>query len=86
MSAPSPPASAPLRKLRARRLRDEVLLGAVVIALVVALASMFAVSVVIRQQYLDQSNAVLNKAFSRLTFDPMHSAWESLTDVLKKGR
>ena len=33
-----------------------------------------------------QLNAVLNKAFSRLTFDPMHSAWESLTDVLKKGR
>ena len=33
-----------------------------------------------------QLNAVLHKAFSRLTFDPMHSAWESLTDVLKKGR
>ena len=33
-----------------------------------------------------QLNAVLNKAFSRLTFDPMHSAWESLTDVLKRGR
>ena len=33
-----------------------------------------------------QLNAVLSKAFSRLTFDPMHSAWESLTDVLKKGR
>lgn len=31
-------------------------------------------------------DAVLNKAFSRLTFDPMHSAWESLTDVLKKER
>ena len=30
-------------------------------------------------------NALLNKAFSRLTFDPMHSAWESLNDVLKKG-
>ncbi len=30
-------------------------------------------------------NAQLNKAFSRLTFDPMHSAWESLNDVLKKG-
>ncbi len=33
-----------------------------------------------------QLNAVLNTAFSRLTFDPMHSAWESLTDVLKKGK
>ena len=32
-----------------------------------------------------QLNALLNKAFSRLTFDPMHSAWESLNDVLKKG-
>ena len=30
-------------------------------------------------------NAQLNKAFPRLTFDPMHSAWESLNDVLKKG-
>lgn len=34
----------------------------------------------------DQLNAVLNKAFTRLTFDPMHSAWESLNDVLKRGR
>ena len=33
-----------------------------------------------------QLNAVLNKAFSRQTFDPMHSAWESLNDVLKRGR
>ncbi len=33
----------------------------------------------------DQLNAVLNKAFTRLTFDPMHSAWESLNDVLKRG-
>ena len=33
-----------------------------------------------------QLNAVLHAAFSRLTFDPMHSAWESLTDVLKKGK
>lgn len=32
-----------------------------------------------------QLNDVLNKAFTRLTFDPMHSAWESLNDVLKKG-
>lgn len=33
-----------------------------------------------------QLNAVLNKAFARQTFDPMHSAWESLNDVLKRGR
>jgi len=43
-------------------LRDELLLGAVVIAVVVALASMLAVSVVIRQQHLDASNAELTKA------------------------
>jgi|GEM_PF-3419528 diguanylate cyclase (GGDEF)-like protein len=61
MSDHPPPAGTP-RKPHARQLRDQLLLGAVVIALVVALASMFAVSVVIRQQYLDQSNAMLNKA------------------------
>ncbi len=33
-----------------------------------------------------QLNVVLNKAFTRQTFDPMHSAWESLNDVLKRGR
>ena len=33
-----------------------------------------------------QLNAVLNRAFTRQTFDPMHSAWESLNDVLKRGR
>ena len=33
-----------------------------------------------------QLNAVLNKALTRQTFDPMHSAWESLNDVLKRGR
>ena len=33
-----------------------------------------------------QLNAVLNKAFARQTIDPMHSAWESLNDVLKRGR
>ena len=31
-------------------------------------------------------NALLYTAFSRLTFDPMHAAWESLSDVLKRGR
>lgn len=32
-----------------------------------------------------QLSVELNTAFSRLTFDPMHSVWESLNDVLKKG-
>lgn len=31
-------------------------------------------------------NSVLNKAFMHLTFDPMHAAWESLNDVLKRGK
>ncbi|MCW5223492.1 regulatory protein GemA [Verminephrobacter aporrectodeae subsp. tuberculatae] len=33
-----------------------------------------------------QLDAVLHKAFTHQTFDPMHSAWESLNDVLKRGR
>ncbi len=31
-------------------------------------------------------NDALNTAFARLTFDPMHHAWECLNDVLKRGR
>lgn len=34
----------------------------------------------------DQLNAALSNAFTRLTFDPMYSAWVSLNDVLKRGR
>lgn len=45
-----------------RRLRDELLIGALMIGVVVALASMLAVSVVISQQYLEQSRAQLSKA------------------------
>lgn len=43
-------------------LRNRLLLGAVAISIVVALSSMLAVAWVIRQQHLDQSNALLAKA------------------------
>ncbi len=56
--------------MRFKRLRDELLLVAVVISMGVALVSMVAVAVVIRQQHLDQSNAVLTKA-SRLIDDSL---------------
>lgn len=48
--------------MKVRRLKNKLLLGAISISLVVALAFMLAVSWVIRQQYLDQSNALLHKA------------------------
>ena len=48
--------------MRIARLRDELLVGAIIISIVVTLASMLAVSVVIRQQYMDQSHAILAKA------------------------
>lgn len=48
--------------MRSRRLRDELLIGALAISIAVTLASMLAVSVVISQQYLDQSRAQLGKA------------------------
>ncbi len=63
--------------MRIHRLRDTLLLGAVVIAVVVALASMLAVSVVIRQQHLDQSNAVLTKA-SRVIDESLNDRKASL--------
>jgi PAS domain S-box-containing protein len=44
------------------RLRDKLLLRAITIGMVVALASMLAASVVIRQQNLDQSTILLRKA------------------------
>lgn len=56
--------------MRFKRLRDELLLVAIIISMGVALVSMLAVSVVIRQQHLDQSNAVLTKA-SRLIDDSL---------------
>lgn len=72
------PHSSPRSTLtRTRRLRDELLLGAAVIALVVALASMLTVAVVIRQQYLDQSNAALNKA-ARVIEDTLNDRKASL--------
>jgi diguanylate cyclase (GGDEF)-like protein len=56
--------------MKITRLRDKLLLGAVAISLMVALASMLAVSWVIRQQFLDQSNALLRKA-ARLIDDSL---------------
>ncbi len=56
--------------MRFKRLRDELLLVAVIISMGVALVSMVAVSIVIRQQHLDQSNAQLTKA-SRLIDDSL---------------
>lgn len=50
--------------MKVRQLKNKLLLGAVAISFVVALASMLAVSWVIRQQYLEQSNALLRKASS----------------------
>jgi diguanylate cyclase (GGDEF)-like protein len=63
--------------MRIKRIRDELLLGALVIGVVVALASMLAVSVVIRQQHLDQSNAGLAKA-SRVIDDNLNDRKASL--------
>ena len=48
--------------MKMMRLRDKILLGAVAISIVVALASMLAVSWVISQQYQDQSHALLSKS------------------------
>lgn len=48
--------------MRISRLRDELLIGSVFISIAVAFASMLSVSVLIRHQYLEQSNATLTKA------------------------
>lgn len=48
--------------MRITRLRDKLLFSVVAISILVAAASMLAVSLVIRQQHLDQSNALLRKA------------------------
>jgi diguanylate cyclase (GGDEF)-like protein len=50
--------------LTIRRLRDKLLLGAVGISIVVALASMMAVSLVIQKQDQNRSNTELRKAFT----------------------
>lgn len=60
-----------------RRLRDELLIGALLIGVVVALASMLAVSAVISQQYLDQSRAQLSKA-SRVVEEQLEDRQNSL--------
>lgn len=49
--------------MKVRRLRDQLLVGAVIISIAVVLASMIAVSLVIRHQHLDQSNAALTRAY-----------------------
>ncbi len=48
--------------MRIRRLRNKLLLGAVAICILLALAYMTAVSLIIREQYLDQSNSLLQNA------------------------
>lgn len=62
--------------MRIRLLRDKLLLSVVAISMVVALASMLAVSFVIRQQHLDQSNALLRKA-SRVINDSLDERKEN---------
>jgi diguanylate cyclase (GGDEF)-like protein len=48
--------------MRIRLLRNKLLLSVAAVSIVFALASMLAVSFVVRQQHLDQSNALLHKA------------------------
>ncbi len=48
--------------MKISRLRDKLLISVVAISILVALASMIAVSLVVRQQHLDQSHALLRKA------------------------
>lgn len=43
-------------------------------------------SVPLSDEKRDELNAALSLAFRRQTFDPMHTAWECLTDVLNKAR
>ncbi|HQT25419.1 MAG TPA: PAS domain-containing protein, partial [Burkholderiales bacterium] len=48
--------------MKIRRLRNKLLLGAVAICVLLALGYMSAVSLIIREQYLDQSNSLLQNA------------------------
>jgi len=48
--------------MQIRRIRDKLLLSAVAIGVVVAMVALLAVSLVIRQQHLDQANTLLRKA------------------------
>lgn len=43
-------------------------------------------SIPLTDEKRDELNAALSLAFRRQTFDPMHAAWEYLTDVLIKAR
>lgn len=43
-------------------------------------------SIPLSDEKRDELNAALSLAFRRQTFDPMHTAWECLTDVLNKAR
>lgn len=63
--------------MKIKRLRDKLLLGALVIGVLVALASMLAVSWVIRQQHMAQSNALLAKA-SRVIDDSLAERKDNL--------
>lgn len=63
--------------MKFRGLRDKLLLGAVAISIVVALASMLAVSWVIRQQFLDESSVQLRKA-ARLVDDSLTDRKDNL--------
>lgn len=63
--------------MKIKRLRDLLLISALVTNIVVALASMLAVSVVIRQQHLDQSSAALAKA-ARVISDNLGDRQNSL--------
>lgn len=62
--------------MRILRLRNKLLLSVVAVSIVVALASMLAVSFVVRQQHLDQSNALLQKA-SRIINDSLDERKEN---------
>lgn len=62
--------------MKIRRLRNKLLLSIAAVSVVVALASMLAVSFVVRQQHLNQSNALLQKA-SRIINDSLDERKEN---------
>ncbi|HEY6897005.1 MAG TPA: GGDEF domain-containing protein [Rhodocyclaceae bacterium] len=69
--------------MKITRLRDELLLGALAISVVVALASMLAVAVVIRHQYMEQAHAVLSKA-ARVIDDQLSDRKNSLLSASRQ--
>ncbi len=66
-----------------KRLRDKLLLGAFAISLVVTLASMLAVSSVIRQQFLDEANGKLRSA-SRQVDDALSERQDNLLGASRR--